>query len=112
MAFQERGYRKAERANLHAAFGGQHGGQGVPRGDTITVNCIKKLFQWDGACEGGRTGAAGLKARAFLVGPGHDFDRAAGDDTGLVDRLKGFESSQDTEGAVELAASRLSVQMR
>ena len=112
MAFQERRDREARGADRHAAFGGQHGGQRVARGDAVHGQPASRcLFQRDGAREGGGTGAAGLKARAFLVGPGHDFDRAAGDDTGLVDRLKRLESGQHAEGAVELAAGRLGIQM-
>ena len=52
------------------------------------------------------------EARAFLVGPDHDFDRMLGLDAVIVERADHFEPAEHAVDAVEAAAGRLRVRVR
>ena len=106
---------------LEIAVGGEGGGgggtavaglvEGVAEGDTVGV--VKGL-------DGGLVEGAGPDARAhhglaeagaFLVGPVDEFDGGFGFDAQLVQCAHDFQAGYDAEGAVELAAGGLAIEV-
>ena len=67
--------------------------------------------QGKGTGEDGGAHQAGGEAGAFLVGPVHHFERAAGGDAGFGDAAHGLQRAEHAKGAVELAAGGLGVEM-
>src|SRR4029077_11080558 len=112
MGLNERGRLCSERPARQRWFGRQDFVQRSLDRDPGLIANAEDLVELADAAKARRPHHARCEPRALLVHPRHHFDGSARTHTARNDRFDRLQGRQDAEGTVELAAGRLTVDVR